>query len=118
VHAHDVTACNIEGTRHPNHTDKGYCIWGKQPTFERGGCNKCAENSKAVTTDAFGSFEYEVAKNDVLSISAKGFETKYITITKAISQISLTPEKTRDLIHAAFREVEKQDLLGELLRSM
>ncbi|NBA75290.1 SusC/RagA family TonB-linked outer membrane protein [Emticicia sp. ODNR4P] len=71
-----------------------------------------AENSKAVTTDAFGSFEYEVAKNDVLSISAKGFETKYITITKAISQISLTPEKTRDLIHAAFREVEKQDLLG------
>jgi hypothetical protein len=77
-----------------------------------------AENSKAVTTDAFGSFEYEVAKNDVLSISAKGFETKYITITKAISQISLTPEKTRDLIHAAFREVEKQDLLGELLRSM
>ncbi len=71
-----------------------------------------AENSKAVTTDAFGTFEYEVAKNDVLSISAKGFETKYITITKAISQISLTPEKTRDLIHAAFREVEKQDLLG------
>ncbi|MDI9866773.1 SusC/RagA family TonB-linked outer membrane protein [Flectobacillus sp. DC10W] len=71
-----------------------------------------AENSKAVTTDAFGSFEYDVAKNDVLSISAKGFETKYITITKAISQISLTPEKTRDLIHAAFREVEKQDLLG------
>lgn len=71
-----------------------------------------AENSKAVTTDAFGTFEYEVAKNDVLSISAKGFETKYITITKSISQISLTPEKTRDLIHAAFREVEKQDLLG------
>ncbi|MFY7826739.1 MAG: SusC/RagA family TonB-linked outer membrane protein [Flectobacillus sp.] len=71
-----------------------------------------AENSKAVTTDAFGSFEYEVAQNDVLSISAKGFETKYITITKAISQINLTPEKTRDLIHAAFREVEKQDLLG------
>ncbi|MDI9869788.1 SusC/RagA family TonB-linked outer membrane protein [Flectobacillus roseus] len=71
-----------------------------------------AENSKAVTTDAFGSFEYEVAKNDVLSISAKGFEIKYITITKAIYQINLTPEKTRDLIHAAFREVEKQDLLG------
>jgi hypothetical protein len=49
-----------------------------------------AENSKAVTTDAFGSFEYEVAKNDVFYPFRLRFETKYITITKAISQISLT----------------------------
>lgn len=74
--------------------------------------SSAAEKSKAVTTDAFGSFEYEVAQNDVLSISAKGFETKHITITKAITSITLSPEKSQDLIHAAFREVEKQDLLG------
>ncbi len=71
-----------------------------------------AENGKVATTDVWGAFELEVPVNEVLSVSAKGFQTKYITITQPISEIVLIEEKTTDVVHLAFRDVAKQHLLG------
>lgn len=74
--------------------------------------SSASESGSIVTTDALGTFEIDVPKNDVLAISVKGFKTQFITVTQQISEITITPEVELDVVHHAFRDVEKQDLLG------
>eukprot|EP01136_Pigoraptor_vietnamica_P016446 Opistho-1_new@4886 len=70
------------------------------------------EIGKAVTTDALGTFSIEIPKNEVLSITAKGFQTKYITANQQIGEIIIAPEENQEQVSLAFRNVDKQDLLG------
>lgn len=70
------------------------------------------ENEKAVVTDAFGAFTIEVPKHVMLSISSPGFKARNITATEQISEIVLTKEENIEKVHAAFRDVDKKDLLG------
>jgi TonB-linked SusC/RagA family outer membrane protein len=70
------------------------------------------ENEKAVVTDAFGTFIIEVPKNVMLSISSPGFKARNLTATEQISEIVLTTEENIEKVHAAFRDVDKKDLLG------
>lgn len=70
------------------------------------------ENGKTVTTDASGVFMIEVPKNDLVSIVATGFVTKYVTATEQISEIVIAPNGNSERVNVAFREVNKRDLLG------
>lgn len=70
------------------------------------------ENGKAVVTDASGTFTIEVPKNDVVSIVANGFRTKYITATEQISEIIIATEENKEPVSIAFRDVDRKDLLG------
>lgn len=45
------------------------------------------EIGKATVTDASGTFIIEVPKNEMLSIVAPGFKTKYITSTGPIGEL-------------------------------
>ena len=70
------------------------------------------ENSKTVMTDASGAFIIEVPKNDMVSIVATGFVTKYVIATEQISEIVIAPNGNSERVNVAFREVNKRDLLG------
>lgn len=70
------------------------------------------EVGKATVTDATGTFTIEVPKNEMLSITAPGFKTKFITSTSPVNEIVMTPEEINEQVRIAFRDVDKKDLLG------
>ena len=71
------------------------------------------EIGKAVSTDALGTFSIEIPQNEVLSIAAKGFKTKYITANQRVEEtLQMLPEENQEQVQIAFRKVDKQDLLG------
>lgn len=70
------------------------------------------ENAKGVTTDASGLFVIEVPKNDLISVVADGFVTKYITATEQVREVIISPQEFKEYVPVAFRDVDKKDLLG------
>ncbi|MFN8431106.1 MAG: SusC/RagA family TonB-linked outer membrane protein [Spirosomataceae bacterium] len=70
------------------------------------------ENAKAVTTDAAGRFILDVLKNDIISVSAQGYVTQFITVKNENLDIFLAKSINQEKTKIAFREIENKDLLG------
>lgn len=70
------------------------------------------EDGENAMTDENGVFEIEVGANAQLAVSAPGFKTKYIVATSTLTEITLQHQSEGEQVQAAFRTVDKKDLLG------
>nr|MDH4461502.1 carboxypeptidase-like regulatory domain-containing protein [Flectobacillus sp.] len=71
-----------------------------------------AEYSQPTTTDGQGTFTIDVPSDEVLSVSAKGYKTYHVTVTKPISEIVMQVVQESDYVRLPFHDVEKRDLMS------
>lgn len=72
------------------------------------------EGDNEVVTGTDGSFSIEVALDAPLKVAAPGYETRYLSATTGLKEITMEKISEDGSVQVAFRKVNRRDLFGDV----